>query len=125
MDKNDITVNGKRNMPLHTYISTYGDSISDAQLGAMVRRNYEEYKKRMDTEKPQRVAEGKNFRTQREIIKMSRTDLSSMIGVSPQTIKRFEDGEPVRSRNMMTHSFKTAMNYEVLKRDHELHKLTF
>lgn len=89
MDKNDITVNGKRNMPLHTYIATYGDSISDAQLGAMVRRNYEEYKKRMDTEKPQRVAEGKNFRTQREIIKMSRTDLSSMIGVSPQTIKRF------------------------------------
>lgn len=103
MDKNDIATN-KSNLflPLHAYIDKYGNSISDAQLGATIRKNHEEYKRRMEAERPQRVAEGRHLKELREQLRIPRTEMAHQMGLSAQTVRNFEKGEPVRSRRVIT-----------------------
>lgn len=102
MDENDVVIN-KSNlcMPVHAYINKYGDLISDAQLGAAVRRNHEEYERRMEETRPEREAEGRVLRALREQLRIPRTEMARQMDISPQTINNFEKGEPIRSRKVI------------------------
>ena len=116
MEINDVYF-GNRSMPLVAYFYNYGYEISDTELGAITRENFEKYYQYVESNKPFWRSEGKILRKNREDSKISRKELAKYVGVCSQTIKNLEKGEPVRSRRMLVRSYETAMELINMKRE--------
>lgn len=116
----DVVLNSGQYMPRAVYISKYGKEMSDAELGAVVRKNHREYLKTIEKNTPLWQQEGETFRKARQALNISRREIADGIGVSPITVGKYEKGKPVRSRNMLRQSGISVMELTQLRRDKEL-----
>ena len=87
-------------MPVTVYIEKYGEDISDAKLGAIVRENYESYQKSIAENKEKWKAEGEQFKKARQSLNITQRELADCIGVHPLTVGKYEKGSAIRSRKM-------------------------
>ena len=110
-------------VPVSMYMDKYGDSITDAELGAIVRRNHEQYKKKVRDNAEKWKKEGESFKLTRQALNITQRELAENIGINPVTLSKYEKGKPVRSRTMLSQSGKTAMQLIQLKRDRKLDTL--
>lgn len=116
----DVVLNSGQYMPRAVYINKYGKEMSDAELGAVVRKNHREYLKTIEKNTPLWQQEGETFRKARQALNISRREIADGIGVSPITVGKYEKGKPVRSRNMLRQSGISVMELTQLRRDKEL-----
>lgn len=116
----DVVLNSGQYMPRAVYINKYGKEMSDAELGAVVRKNHREYLKTIEKNTPLWQQEGETFRKARQALNISRREIAEGIGVSPITVGKYEKGKPVRSRNMLRQSGISVMELTQLRRDKEL-----
>ena len=91
--------------------------ISDSELGAKVKAAHQRHLEHIEAMTPTWQAEGSEFRTARENLKISRRELSKYVGISDPVIAKFEKGLSVRSRNMLKQSFQTSLELVQLKRN--------
>lgn len=119
-NETDVILDSGQYMPRAVYMNKHGEELSDAALGAIVRKNHEEYMKLVaaNTEKWQQ--EGESFRKARQALSITQKEIAEGIGVSPITVSNYEKGKPVRSRKMLRRSGITVMELEQLKRSKEL-----
>lgn len=87
-------------MPVTVYIEKYGEDISDAKLGAIVRKNYESYQKSIAENKEKWEEEGEQFKKARQSLNITQRELADCIGVHPLTVGKYEKGSAIRSRKM-------------------------
>ena len=121
----DVVLNSGQYMPRAVYINKYGKEMSDAELGAVVRKNHREYLKTIEKNTPLWQQEGETFRKARQALNISRREIAEGIGVSPITVGKYEKGKPVRSRNMLRQSGISVMELTQLRRDKELNGIKF
>ena len=121
----DVVLNSGQYMPRAVYINKYGKEMSDAELGAVVRKNHREYLKTIEKNTPLWQQEGETFRKARQALNISRREIADGIGVSPITVGKYEKGKPVRSRNMLRQSGISVMELTQLRRDKELNGIKF
>ena len=121
----DVVLNSGQYMPRAVYINKYGKEMSDAELGAVVRKNHREYLKTIEKNTPLWQQEGETFRKARQALNISRREIADGIGVSPITVGKYEKGKPVRSRNMLRQSGISVMELTQLRRDKELNEIKF
>lgn len=95
----------------------YNDDISNEELGEKVKAAHLNHLLYIQAMRPSWLAEGRNFRKVREDLKVSRRELSTYIGISDQVIAKFENGQSIRSRTMLKHSYKTSLQLIQLKRN--------
>ena len=119
----DVVLNSRQYMPRAVYINKYGKEMSDAELGAVVRKNHREYLKTIEKNTPLWQQEGETFRKARQALNISRREIAEGIGVSPITVGKYEKGKPVRSRNMLRQSGISVMELTQLRRDKELNEI--
>ena len=119
----DVVLNSRQYMPRAVYINKYGKEMSDAELGAVVRKNHREYLKTIEKNTPLWRQEGETFRKARQALNISRREIAEGIGVSPITVGKYEKGKPVRSRNMLRQSGISVMELTQLRRDKELNEI--
>ena len=124
IDKNqnetDVSLSSGECMPRSAYMNKYGKGMSDAELGAFVRKNYEEYLRKIEENTPYWQEEGESFRRARQALNISQRELAEGIGVNPITVGKYEKGKPVRSRKMLRQSGISVMELTQLKRENEL-----
>ena len=77
----DIEVSRGGYMPIAVYIEKYGEELSDVQLGALVRKNYERYQKSIEENKEKWKEEGEQFRKARQALNITQRELAECIGV--------------------------------------------
>jgi len=94
--------------------------ISDSELGAKVKIAHQKHLDYVEEMTPTWQAEGAELRKVREDLNISRHELSQYIGVCDQVIAKFEKGLSVRSRNMLSQSFKTSLELIQLKRNNSV-----
>ena len=87
---------------------SYGN-ISNAALGAKIKRDHRRHLERIERMTPIWEEEGKKLRHLRESNNISRKTLSCYVGISDQVIAKVEKGKSVRSRNMLVQSIKTSI----------------
>ena len=121
----DVVLNSGQYMPRVVYINKYGKEMSDAELGAVVRKNHREYLKTIEKNTLLWQQEGETFRKARQALNISRREIAEGIGVSPITVGKYEKGKPVRSRNMLRQSGISVMELTQLRRDKELNEIKF
>ena len=119
----DVVLNSGQYMPRAVYINKYGKEMSDAELGAVVRKNHREYLKTIEKNTPLWQQEGETFRKARQALNISRREIADGIGVSPMTVGKYEKGKPVRSRKMLRQSGINVMELTQLKREKELREI--
>lgn len=119
----DVVLNSGQYIPQAMYMNKYGKEMSDAELGAIVRKNHNEYMKSIEENTPRWQEEGKAFRKARQGLNISQRDLAEGIGVSPVTVGKYEKGKPVRSRKMLRQSGISVMKLIQLKREAELNEI--
>lgn len=95
------------------------EGMTNAELGAKVRINHERYLERVAMMTPQWQEEGAIHREMRKNNKITINEISELIGICSQVISKFEHGRPIRSRNVIAQSYRTAINYINLKRQME------
>lgn len=105
------------------YMDKYGNSITDAELGAIVRHNLEKYRKKIRDNAEKWKKEGEVFKQTRQALNITQRELAESIGINPVTLSKYEKGRPVRSRMMLSQSGRTAMELIQLKRDKKLDTL--
>ena len=105
------------------YMDKYGNSITDAELGAIVRHNLEKYRKKIRDNAEKWKKEGEVFKQTRQALNITQRELAESIGINPVTLSRYEKGRPVRSRMMLSQSGRTAMELIQLKRVRKLDTL--
>ena len=98
----------------------YTEGMTNAELGAKVRINHERYLERVAMMTPQWQEEGAVHRKMRKSNKITINEISELIGICTQVISKFEHGKPIRSRNVIAQSYRTAINYINLKRQMEV-----
>ena len=123
LDVNDVLIGKKSNMPTFAYIADYGDSTSNAELGAKVREAYENYQQYVEANRETWKREGAELREIRKTMDISQCAMSQLIGVNPNTFAKMEKGEPVRSRKMMKQACKTAIKFIDAQRQLALRQL--
>ena len=121
----DVVLNSRQYMPRAVYINKYGKEMSDAELGAVVRKNHREYLKTIEKNTPLWQQEGESFRKARQALNITQREIAEGIGVSPITVGKYEKGKPVRSRNMLRQSGISVMELTQLRRDKELNEIKF
>lgn len=102
-------------MNLHRFFN--GRSISDKELGKRVREAHLRHLKRIEENTPLWQQEGAEKRRRRDNHKITRQEMKEKMGISEQTIAKFENGGSVRSRNMLSKSFDTAIDCILLERE--------
>jgi len=105
------------------YMDKYGNNITDAELGAIVRHNLEKYRKKIRDNAEKWKKEGEVFKQTRQALNITQRELAESIGINPVTLSKYEKGRPVRSRMMLSQSGRTAMELIQLKRDKKLDTL--
>ena len=111
-------------MPVTVYIEKYGEDISDAKLGAIVRKNYESYQKSIAENKEKWKAEGEQFKKARQSLNITQRELADCIGVHPLTVGKYEKGSAIRSRKMFRNAGITSMKYIQTERNKNFEKCT-
>lgn len=119
----DVVLNSGQYMPRAVYINKYGKEMSDAELGAIVRKNHNEYLKTIEKNTPLWQEEGETFRKARQALSISQREMAEGIGVSPITVGKYEKGKPVRSRKMLRQSGINVMKLIQLKREKDLNDI--
>ena len=107
----DIEVSQGGYIPITAYLEKYGEEISDAKLGALVRKNYENYQKSIAENKEKWKDEGKQFKEARQALNITQRELAECIGVHPLTVGKYEKGLAIRSRKMFRSAGLTSMKY--------------
>ena len=121
----DIFLKENKYIPINAIVDKYKDRISDAALGALVRKNHALYNQVVADNTEKWKEEGESFKGARRSLNISRTDIAKNIGVSPATLGKYENGQPVRSRNILRRSGITAMELIQLQRDSKLYNFKF
>ena len=124
-NETDVVLSSGQYMPRAVYVNKFGREMSDAELGAVVRKNHREYLKTIEKNTPLWQQEGETFRKARQALNISRREIADGIGVSPITVGKYEKGKPVRSRNMLRQSGISVMELTQLRRDKELNEIKF
>ena len=122
-NETDVVLDSGQYMPRAVYINKYGKEMSDAELGAVVRKNHKKYMKNVEENTPYWQEEGEAFRKARQALNISQRELAEGIGVSPITVGKYEKGKPVRSRKMLRQSGISVMELTQLKREKELKEI--
>lgn len=99
------------------------DKMDNEELGAKVRWNIEKRREYVAQQTPFWQKEGALMQATRTGIGISQREVSEMIGVSTQTLRKLERGQSVRSRKMMKQSYETAIDFINLKRTLSLQQL--
>ena len=86
----DVVLNSRQYMPRAVYINKYGKEMSDAELGAVVRKNHREYLKTIEKNTPLWQQEGESFRKARQALNITQREIAEGIGVSPITVGNYE-----------------------------------
>ena len=120
----DIELSQGGYMPVTVYIEKYGEDISDAKLGAIVRENYESYQKSIAENKEKWKAEGEQFKKARQSLNITQRELADCIGVHPLTVGKYEKGSAIRSRKMFRNAGITSMKYIQTERNKNFEKCT-
>ena len=127
IDKNqndtDVILSSGQCMPRAVYMNKCGKEMSNAELGAFIRKSHEEYLKTVEENTPYWQEEGEAFRKVRQALNISRRELAKGIGVSTITLGKYEKGKPVRSRKMLRQSGISVMELTQLKREKELNEI--
>lgn len=118
-NETDVILSSKECIPRAVYMNKYGKEMSDAELGAFIRKSHEEYMKSVEENTPYWQEEGETFRKARQALNISQRELAAGIGVSPMTVGKYEKGKPVRSRKMLRQSGINVMELTQLKREKE------
>lgn len=121
----DIFLKENKYIPINAIIDKYKDRISDAALGTLVRKNHALYNQVVADNTEQWKEEGESFKEARRSLNISRTNIAKNIGVSTATLGKYENGQPVRSRNILRRSGITAMELIQLQRDSKLYNFKF
>ena len=100
----------------------FDKDISNALLGKRVRDAQDRHRMYVAQNTPLWIKEGTQMRARRESQKISQAELSELVGVCTQTLRRLEEGKSVKRRNMMKKSYDTAMNFILLQRKMDLRK---
>jgi len=122
-NETDVILSSGQYVPRAVHMNKYGKEMSDVELGAFVRKNHEEYLKKIEENTPRWQQEGEIFRKARQALNISQRELAEGIGISPITVGKYEKGKPVRSRNMLRQSGINVMELTQLKRDKELDEI--
>ncbi len=122
-NETDVILSSGECIPRAVYMNKRGKEMSDAELGAFVRKNYEQYLKTIEENMPYWQEEGESFRQARQALNISQRELAEGIGVSPMTVGKYEKGKPVRSRKMLRQSGINVMELTQLKREKELKEI--
>ena len=117
--KDIITSNNKR-IPFFVYLSEQEEELCAEEFLYKYRKACSEYEKYIEENTPRWRQEGAQKRKRREDCGISRRELSEKMGVSEQTIAKFERGEPVRSRRMFSVAYDTAIDLILLEREQRL-----
>ena len=88
------------------------DNMSNEALGAKLRRNMEKRREYVAQQTPFWQKEGALMQATRTGMGISQREVSEMIGVSTQTLRKLERGQSVRSRKMMKQSNVLIKSYE-------------
>ncbi len=88
----DIEVSQGGYIPITAYIEKYGEEVSDAKLGALVRKNYECYQNSIAENKEKWKEEGEQFKEACESLNITQRELAECIGVHPLTVGKYEKG---------------------------------
>lgn len=99
------------------------DKMDNEELGAKVRWNMEKRREYVAQQTPFWQKEGALMQATRTGMGISQREVSEMIGVSTQTLRKLERGQSVRSRKMMKQSYETAIDFINLKRTLSLEQL--
>ena len=121
----DVALNSGQYMPRAVYMNKFGKEMSDAELGAFVRKSHREYLKTIEENTTLWQQEGESFRKARQALNITQREIAEGIGVSPMTVGKYEKGKPVRSRNMLRQSGINVMELTQLRRDKELNEIKF
>ena len=122
-NETDVVLDSGQYMPFTVHMNKYGKEMSDAELGALVRKNHKKYMKKVEENTPYWQEEGEAFRKARQVLNISQRELAEGIGVSPITVGKYEKGKPVRSRKMLRQSGISVMELTQLKREKELKEI--
>ena len=121
----DIFLKKNKYIPINAIVEQHKDRISDAALGALVRKNHALYNQVVADNIELWKEEGESFREARCALNISRNDIAKNIGVCPATIGKYEKGQPVRSRNILRRSGITAMELIQFQRNSKLEDIKF
>lgn len=99
------------------------DNMSNETLGTKLRRNIEEHRNYVEAHTPIWQKEGALMQATRTGMRISQREVSELISVSTQTLRKLERGQSVRSRKMMKQSYETAIDFINLKRTLSLQQL--
>ena len=116
----DLVLSSGEYMPRAVYMEKYGKEMSDAELGAFIRKSHEEYMRKVKENTPYWQQEGETFRKARQALEISQREMSEGMGISAITLGKYEKGKPVRSRKMLRQSGINVMELTQLKREKEL-----
>ena len=127
MIKNDKEMetldNDIKSMSRISLVEKYGSKVSDASLGAIMRRKTELYKQYLEDTAEERKIEGEKLKSLRTSLNIPRRVVAEGIGIHPATLNNYEKGNPVRSPKMLRESAITAIELINLKRNNELEKI--
>ena len=112
-----MRIGNEGKMPLMAYIKKYGDSVNDSEIGAKWRKSFIEYCKYVEKKRPFWIQEGAELRAERQCQKISQKELCELMGICTQSLRKLENGEPIRDRNVKVHSFKNAIKLTILERE--------
>ena len=119
----DLVLSSGEYMPRAVYMEKYGKEMSDAELGAFIRKSHEEYMRKVKENTPYWQQEGETFRKARQALEISQREMSEGMGISAITLGKYEKGKPVRSRKMLRQSGINVMELTQLKREKELDEI--
>ncbi len=100
----------------------FDKDISNALLGKRVREAQDRHRLYVAENTPIWINEGAQMRARRESQKISQAEISELVGVCTQTLRRLEEGKSVKRRDMMKKSYETAINFILLRREMDLRK---
>ena len=113
----DIITSSNKKIPFFVYLSEQEEKLCAEEFLYKYRKACSEYEKYIEENTPLWRQEGVQKRKRRENHKISRREMRDKMGVSEQTIAKFERGEPVRSRRMFSKSFDTSIDCILLERE--------
>ena len=67
------------------------------------------WKKKLEAERPIRRAMGQTFRKQREVAGVTCSLMAELAGVSRSTLRRFEEGDPIKRPKVVARSLVNAL----------------
>lgn len=95
------------------------------KIGANVLAVQEKRKQEIKKNSKKWKQEGNRLRKIREKLRISRNQVKKHVGCADSVLKRLEEGEFVKRRNVIVQSYITALNYLALRGISALESLTY